>query len=204
MDNLFHDMEGSFETTKKASESETKQMMARNKGGLECNICLDLVHDPVVTLCGHLYCWACIYKWIIQYSQTNNNNNMNNNIISPASCCPVCKSEILLETSLVPLYSRGQTTKVAQQSNVDHLGLIVPKRPLRVTSSSSSSSTVTLEEAVFARIFGISRQIPNSYHHMSGSGDHTSSLPSLLETDKWFRRVCSFLCCFILVCLVLF
>ena len=28
----------------------------------ECHICLELAHDPVVTLCGHLYCWPCLYR----------------------------------------------------------------------------------------------------------------------------------------------
>lgn len=28
----------------------------------ECNICLELAQDPVVTQCGHLYCWPCLYK----------------------------------------------------------------------------------------------------------------------------------------------
>jgi hypothetical protein len=27
-----------------------------------CNICLDPACDPVTTLCGHLYCWPCIYQ----------------------------------------------------------------------------------------------------------------------------------------------
>ena len=27
-----------------------------------CNICLELARDPVVTLCGHLHCWPCLYR----------------------------------------------------------------------------------------------------------------------------------------------
>ena len=27
----------------------------------ECCICLETSKDPVVTTCGHLFCWACIY-----------------------------------------------------------------------------------------------------------------------------------------------
>ncbi|KAL3353098.1 hypothetical protein AABB24_020871, partial [Solanum stoloniferum] len=44
--------------------------------GFECNICLDVVHDPVVTLCGHLYCWPCIYKWI--HFKTISSENIDN------------------------------------------------------------------------------------------------------------------------------
>ena len=28
----------------------------------ECNICYDVAESPVVTLCGHLYCWPCLYR----------------------------------------------------------------------------------------------------------------------------------------------
>jgi len=87
-------------------------------GGFDCNICLDLVHDPVVTLCGHLYCWPCIYKWIhFQTDPTQNPENQNPQ-------CPVCKDEVSQET-LVPLYGRGQT----KPSKAPHLGLVIPRRP---------------------------------------------------------------------------
>lgn len=30
-----------------------------------CNICLEITNkDPVVTQCGHLYCWPCLYRWL--------------------------------------------------------------------------------------------------------------------------------------------
>lgn len=49
--------------------------------GFECNICLGLAHDPVITLCGHLYCWSCLLKWLFNTHYANNE-------------CPVCKSGI--------------------------------------------------------------------------------------------------------------
>ena len=34
-------------------------------GRFLCSICLDAVSDePVVTRCGHLYCWPCLYTWL--------------------------------------------------------------------------------------------------------------------------------------------
>lgn len=33
-------------------------------GYFECNICLEVAQEPVVTQCGHLYCWPCIYKCV--------------------------------------------------------------------------------------------------------------------------------------------
>lgn len=31
-------------------------------GVYDCHICLDTAADPVVTLCGHLFCWPCLYQ----------------------------------------------------------------------------------------------------------------------------------------------
>ena len=29
----------------------------------ECNICYEVAAEPVVTMCGHLYCWPCLYRY---------------------------------------------------------------------------------------------------------------------------------------------
>ncbi|KAG3117733.1 hypothetical protein PI124_g3119 [Phytophthora idaei] len=55
----------------------------------ECNICLDTVSSPVVTLCGHLYCWPCLYQWMQSHSE-----------------CPVCKAGVS-EQNVIPVYARG-------------------------------------------------------------------------------------------------
>ena len=63
----------------------------------DCNICLDFAVEPVVTLCGHLYCWHCIYKWLKLERETEIPNR-----------CPVCKAA-LSTAALVPLYGRGSS-----------------------------------------------------------------------------------------------
>ncbi|GAX75843.1 hypothetical protein CEUSTIGMA_g3286.t1 [Chlamydomonas eustigma] len=59
----------------------------------ECNICLDLAKEPVVTLCGHLYCWPCLYRWT-QVPQ------------GAARACPVCKAGVEIN-KVIPIYGRG-------------------------------------------------------------------------------------------------
>lgn len=86
--------------------------------GFECNICLELVQDPVVTLCGHLFCWPCIYRWI------NFNETSLENPVNPNPLCPVCKSEVSDKT-VIPLYGRGQSTDTPK----DKLSHLIPQRP---------------------------------------------------------------------------
>ncbi|XP_010508626.1 PREDICTED: uncharacterized protein LOC104785173 [Camelina sativa] len=75
----------------------------------DCYICLDLSKDPVVTNCGHLYCWSCIYQWL----QT-----------SEAKECPVCKGEISVKT-VTPIYGRGKHERESEEvSNTK-----IPSRP---------------------------------------------------------------------------
>ena len=60
----------------------------------ECNICFDLAQDPVIILCGHLFCWPCLYKWLHHRSHPQE--------------CPVCKG-VVGEEKLVPLYGKGRS-----------------------------------------------------------------------------------------------
>ncbi|KAH0719760.1 hypothetical protein KY284_004790 [Solanum tuberosum] len=100
-------------------------------GCFDCNICLDSAHDPVVTLCGHLYCWPCIYKWL----QVENS--------APGSeetpTCPVCKSHIS-NSSLVPLYGRG-TSSEERRSNESQVDVVVPHRPQAIWTTATQVNT---------------------------------------------------------------
>ncbi|KAM0859511.1 hypothetical protein ACQ4PT_047144 [Festuca glaucescens] len=63
------------------------------RSSFECNICFELPQEPIVTLCGHLFCWPCLCKWLRIHSH------------SPK--CPVCKAAVK-EDKLVLLYGSGK------------------------------------------------------------------------------------------------
>ena len=88
----------------------------------ECNICSDSdLNEPVITLCGHLYCWPCIYQWLhrLQISSDSDHHDQ------PKPNCPVCKAEIS-DALLVPLYGRGPAS--GRGRGRGGLG-VVPRRP---------------------------------------------------------------------------
>ncbi|CAN6276299.1 unnamed protein product [Urochloa humidicola] len=73
----------------------------------ECNICLDPAKQPVLTPCGHLFCWPCLYQWLHAHSAHSE--------------CPVCKGEVL-EVNVTPIYGRGG--EEGDSANLD-----MPPRP---------------------------------------------------------------------------
>ena len=90
-----------------------------SNGCFDCNICLDFAHEPVVTLCGHLYCWPCIYKWLHVQSDS----------LPPDEHpqCPVCKADISNST-MVPLYGRGHAATTAEGKTAS-CDVFIPPRP---------------------------------------------------------------------------
>lgn len=82
-----------------------------NEGGFfDCNICLDMASEPVVTCCGHLFCWPCLYRWL--------------HIHSDVKECPICKGEMTTK-SVTPIYGRGNPSRVVEED----LSLKIPNRP---------------------------------------------------------------------------
>ncbi|KAJ3346965.1 hypothetical protein GGF32_007155 [Allomyces javanicus] len=102
-----------------ASTTSTADTSATNMGGLgsglfECNVCLETASEPVVTLCGHLFCWPCLHAWFESCQSRR-----------VAQTCPVCKAGSGADKT-VPIYARGREA-------------LDPRRGGRQTSSSSSS-----------------------------------------------------------------
>ncbi|CAI9771446.1 unnamed protein product [Fraxinus pennsylvanica] len=93
-------------------ESTNREPPNPDAGHFECNICFDLAQDPIVTRCGHLFCWPCLYKWLHIHSQSQE--------------CPVCKA-LIEEEKLVPLYGRGKNSSDPRSKSFP---IDIPHRPM--------------------------------------------------------------------------
>ncbi|RWW36289.1 hypothetical protein BHE74_00058700 [Ensete ventricosum] len=116
----------------------------------DCNICMDFVVDPVVTLCGHLYCWPCIYKWMQMES------------MSPRRC-PVCKAPLSQDT-LVPIYGRGGQSTMADSE--------APRRPTLHRDHAAITSVVDpgTDDAAYVDQYRPMQQPPFRRHQHYYSG----------------------------------
>ncbi|XP_028799252.1 E3 ubiquitin-protein ligase RMA1H1-like isoform X2 [Neltuma alba] len=210
-------------------------------GCFDCNICLDFAREPVVTHCGHLYCWPCIYKWLHLQTETLTSDE------HPQ--CPVCKA-CISSTTIIPLYGRGQAS-LAQSERHDEkesdLDISIPPRPpaasveaplpsssphntyqnqhsatsLNLENASSSPRVVNVGatlmpgfhhllhgmfgEMVYARVFGNPENIyayRNSYHVLGPNSPRLRRQE--MQADKSLKRVSIFLCCCLVLCLLVF
>ncbi|XP_057961207.1 uncharacterized protein LOC131153139 [Malania oleifera] len=101
------------ESTSRPPQSPTFAGSSSNDAAdFECNICFELAQDPIVTLCGHLFCWPCLYRWLHHHSHLQE--------------CPVCKA-LIQEEKLVPIYGRGKASTDPRSRSIP--GMEIPNRP---------------------------------------------------------------------------
>ena len=81
---------------------------------MDCNICIQLASDPVVTTCGHLFCWPCLYTWL-------------NSNLQPHSC-PVCRAYVTRDVNIIPVYKSGENT-FSHANNTNNDGATISSRP---------------------------------------------------------------------------
>lgn len=91
-----------------------------------CNICTSPAKDPVVSFCGHLFCWPCLHRTIenepVKSTSSQSFNKSSGGKALKSISCPVCQKPIDAE-QIVPLYGRGS------DSVNDSRKTIAPPRP---------------------------------------------------------------------------
>ncbi|GAB4848895.1 hypothetical protein Ancab_003707 [Ancistrocladus abbreviatus] len=135
-------------------------------GDFECNICFELAQDPIVTLCGHLFCWPCLYKWLHYHSQSQE--------------CPVCKA-LIQEEKLIPLYGRGKTTSDPRSRPVP--GVDIPNRPAgqRPQTAPPSPEPTYFSNLGFGLLGGFIPMATARFGNMTMSAGFGGLFPSILN-----------------------
>jgi hypothetical protein len=125
-------------TPDSSSGDEAVWIKPKGRAQFECNICFDAARDPVVTQCGHLYCWPCLHQVTpsssIQFAYIQ---WLSSPSIAPDPTCPTCKSGCEIP-SLIPIYGRGPSS---------------PPRSSASSSKSPSSSKKIPRALRFADVF---------------------------------------------------
>ncbi len=101
---------GQEEEKAKTNQGDEGEDEEEGHRSFECNICLDVAKDAVISLCGHLFCWPCLHQWL----ETRPNRQI----------CPVCKAGISRD-KVIPLYGRGSTDQKDPREKVKLSHLIM-------------------------------------------------------------------------------
>ncbi|XP_059295843.1 uncharacterized protein LOC132049163 [Lycium ferocissimum] len=144
----------------------------------DCNICLDLSKEPVVTCCGHLFCWPCLYRWL--------------HLHSDAKECPVCKGEVTMK-NVIPIYGRGTGVRDPPEEDSN---LKIPHRPQarRVESwrqtIQRTAFTIPMEEMIrrLGNRFDLSQLQQNNPEGSHELPERSSSLLNRILTSRGLRR----------------
>jgi len=130
-----------------------------------CNICLECATDPIITYCGHLFDWHCIYRWLEMHPH--------------GALCPVCKAGIDRD-KMIPIYSGVQGNKDPRDNIPDRPP---PQRPPPTQHNSGQwgwngtpgfQHQVIFGPGIFSTMLGMQFQtFPNTPAHPGeGSEDH--------------------------------
>ena len=100
------------QNSKQSNSNEQKQSIS----SYECSICLDVAKEPVVTKCGHLFCWPCIYSWNQQKNK-----------------CPNCNN-VIGKDDFIPVYNKDQNINNTNRFKI-------PERPKGERNQSDEGSS---------------------------------------------------------------
>lgn len=151
---------------------KTSEKSREESSFFECNICLDLASEPVVTCCGHLFCWACLYRWLFVHS-------------SDLKECPICKGEVTMKT-ITPIYTRGNQSRVSKVVDSD-TSVKIPSRP---QANRIESWRQSLQRSVLIEnrpMFDMIRRIDNRFDLTRDTiSDNPQEVPSTFLLDRIF------------------
>lgn len=84
----------------------------------KCNHCKELVRGGVITICGHLFCWVCL--WPLLFNKL------------PHPDCPHCHYALVLHEDIVPFYGEGPNARPEDANVLAEPGAVPRPAGIRV------------------------------------------------------------------------
>lgn len=177
---------------------------AAHDSRFDCNICLEPVTEPVVSRCGHLYCWPCLYRWLqpemteqerhyMGWGDFDVGGGSNGAYFGRGSsarrCCPVCKTECSVR-DVVPIYVRES------DGNNDGAGVGSTDDVDGIDDSASASATATHQHSPVetaaevatitnpTTLTGLRRRRGGGTNTANGGGEAPALAGALAENDE--------------------
>lgn len=162
-----------------------------DSNAFQCNICYELSREPVVTLCGHLYCWPCLYRWM--------------QVQSNCRTCPVCKAGVG-EDKVVPIYGRGgdskdPRTEVSEGKDVG--SDVIPRRPAGQRPVPTQRTSLNQQPGNGNAQSGLGI-LPTLLGLQHGAGGYGEPLTPEQQHQAFLSRLLLMLGSFVIMCLLLF
>ena len=83
---------------------------------MNCSICLGEATEPVVTRCGHLFCWRCLMQWRKHHHQDQRQDvAMSSGDPCMVIPCPVCKGAVDMSNSrdVIRIYDSSTNSRTS-------------------------------------------------------------------------------------------
>ena len=180
---------------------------AAHDSRFDCNICLEPVTEPVVSRCGHLYCWPCLYRWLQPGMTEQERYDMgwggfdagggtgsNGAYFGSASlsggrgssarrCCPVCKTECSVR-DVVPIYvreSNGNNDGAPVVGSTDDVDEIDDSAPATATHQHSPVDTAAEATSITdpTTLTGLRRRRGGGTNTANGGGEASAMAGAL-------------------------
>ncbi|XP_017133683.1 uncharacterized protein LOC108150188 [Drosophila elegans] len=146
----------------------------------KCNVCQNLVRGGVITICGHLFCWTCLWPRLSGKATPQ---------------CPHCRHCLILHEDIVPFHGEGPNA----DSN-DSLFLAQPgsvPRPTGMYLSDPFPDWFRINDPIDTRPGRLAR------HEVTWGLDLFTVLSRLSAQHPWVGHQLRFLRCFQLVYAIL-
>ena len=106
---------------------EKKNSYSGEQKIFECSICLETAKEPVITKCGHIFCWPCLYEWF----ESKGNQ----------TTCPNCKNPIHKD-DIIPIYTKDEN------KNNSKKGFDIP-RPKAQRNNNNNNNNNNINNSFF-------------------------------------------------------